>query len=217
MEVISNILYFLQIIVWALCRLWTCFVIWQFLLMQDCSGAPVSYWCPFLFFYNRRWSAVVVMCACSCLTFGIVGQTVGLQFYQTPNLAATLAGCLFAGLSAQPEHRLRVTSRIFSFHLLSVTSRVLSCIFVVLVVGTDVLSWWHHPCHQQWLSPSQISSPEDVLFLIHTTALVIKVWLLSVCRCVTLCFYLRQASVMNSEVGTENIFFCFISDTCKKT
>jgi len=53
-----------------------------------------------------------LLCVCSCFIFGIVGQTVGYQFYQTPNLAATLAGCFFAGLATQPEHRLRVISRI---------------------------------------------------------------------------------------------------------
>ena len=68
-------------------------------------------------FYSA-FSCNVLLCVCSCLIFGIVGQAVGWQFYQTPNLAATLTGCLFAGLSAQPEHRLRITSRILRFALL---------------------------------------------------------------------------------------------------
>jgi len=58
-----------------------------------------------------------VLSVCSCLIVGTIGQTVGWQFYQTPNLAAMLAGCLFAGFSAIPEHRLRITSRILCFRL----------------------------------------------------------------------------------------------------
>lgn len=51
---------------------------------------------------------------CSCFIFGLIGQSVGSQFYQTPNLAATLAGCLFAGLPHHAEHWLRVITRILT-------------------------------------------------------------------------------------------------------
>jgi len=99
-----------------------------FFIKQWCTVTLSAFpWKELFNWHKIYFQASVAYCVFhSCMIFGVVGQSVGLQFYQTPKLTATLSGCLFAGLPAQPDHRLRVICRILLlFCLLAVMFKMI--------------------------------------------------------------------------------------------
>ena len=139
-------------------------------IMSDCSLACIHY----VWLYPRMYSLwlivashVFIVSDCSCHLLGGAGENLGAQFYQPPNLAASLLESMFSNVSHVPDYRLRPAIHILAQQ--TAYSRWLLCSVLGLPTAMD---GWKFFREKLLMFPQSVGKKETLANLYTPNAVV---------------------------------------------